>query len=924
MVPFLLCGPLLRRTERSDVYVWVATAKETTDITALVYDLSKDANGKWNGTAVNIESVCTTYQLGERLFVSLIQMRLPQGGRFDVNRPYGYDLKFQLKNQEDIYRFSFPEEPTQKTSLQQFLFSEIYNHSGHFSYAGMPYPVFVVPDTSKSKTSIIYGSCRRTSGPGSDALNAADKMLVEEWKNWAPTKKESAPAYVLFHTGDQIYTDDLSRELFTQVISLATYLMGGSIEMIPCYTSPALPPKKDLGILDLLDFLQKYIDGVRGYDIRDLKVLRWIEYGEDLTEVWRKENVILLIKEYLSVIYSAEYAKQAEPGFLSGKTSLKSLVFASILKVIDFSPVNGKMPDMDDALAQLDSDDRVIDTNEIMPRPYMLDPSIKSSLMGSHQFIYEQRKSFVRINTSFTTTDDGHLLTFGEIAALYLLNWGTFYVQLPPVGDINKGNLEGLKTGNLRVRRLMANVPNYMMFDDHDVTDDWNGDETWRTRVEKSDTGRRIIANSLAAFWAFQGWGNTPTVFYNSKMVDAIKAHLGYFAQRGKESPSLVKNYEEETWKFNRWTYVAPTNPLAVFMDTRTMREKEAKMDYQPEYLPDTQLNSILDFLTDAAVLTAVGSLYKDQAKKAKVAAIILSFLMMRDVGRKQHRNVDELKNDFLAVNMFKEASYRELYAQLLAAGYKPGQTIIFCAATPVISGYLLQKAQKTVVEGSFNKKYVALKLFSTFVKPGRYSQDWELWWCHPRGKYEFFKFLDLTLRPGKVIILSGDVHVGFHITASLTSEISGRRIKVEQICSSALKNNQLGKQSKTDKLAYVSMEDTKDVEFKKILEHYPVAGLPVKKNHFIFQGQMRKYKPIMDPDSWIIWENNVGVLHYSNERGEDNLQNEFLFSKSYDGPVVVCKSDPVSPEKDAFINHLANFIPVADALLIWEALKAV
>ena len=204
MVPFLLCGPLLRRTERSDVYVWVATAKETTDITALVYDLSKDANDKWKGTPVNIESVCTTYQLGERLFVSLIQMRLPQGGRFDVNRPYGYDLKFQLKNQEDIYRFSFPEEPTQKTSLQQFLFSEIYNHSGHFSYAGMPYPVFVVPDTSKSKTSIIYGSCRRTSGPGSDALNAADKMLIEEWKNWVPTKKESAPAYVLFHTGDPI------------------------------------------------------------------------------------------------------------------------------------------------------------------------------------------------------------------------------------------------------------------------------------------------------------------------------------------------------------------------------------------------------------------------------------------------------------------------------------------------------------------------------------------------------------------------------------------------------------------------------------------------------------------------------------------------------------------------------------------------
>ena len=44
-----------------------------------------------------------------------------------------------------------------------------------------------------------------------------------------------------------------------------------------------------------------------------------------------------------------------------------------------------------------------------------------------------------------------------------------------------------------RVRRALANVPTYMVFDDHDVTDDWNLGRAWRDRVFTSPLGRRII-----------------------------------------------------------------------------------------------------------------------------------------------------------------------------------------------------------------------------------------------------------------------------------------------------------------------------------------------------------------------------------------------------------------------------------------------
>ena len=48
------------------------------------------------------------------------------------------------------------------------------------------------------------------------------------------------------------------------------------------------------------------------------------------------------------------------------------------------------------------------------------------------------------------------------------------------------------------VRRILANIPTYMMFDDHDITDDWNITREWNERVKESDYGKQIVANGLA------------------------------------------------------------------------------------------------------------------------------------------------------------------------------------------------------------------------------------------------------------------------------------------------------------------------------------------------------------------------------------------------------------------------------------------
>jgi hypothetical protein len=98
-----------------------------------------------------------------------------------------------------------------------------------------------------------------------------------------------------------------------------------------------------------------------------------------------------------------------------------------------------------------------------------------------------------------------------------------------------------------------------MVFDDHDVTDDWNATREWRDRVWRSPGGRRMVANALAAYWAFQTWGNAPEQF-DDQLLEVIAA-----------SPA-DERFDRKLWSFDRWSYYAPTDPPMLVLDTRTQR----------------------------------------------------------------------------------------------------------------------------------------------------------------------------------------------------------------------------------------------------------------------------------------------------------------------------------------------------------------
>jgi hypothetical protein len=63
----------------------------------------------------------------------------------------------------------------------------------------------------------------------------------------------------------------------------------------------------------------------------------------------------------------------------------------------------------------------------------------------------------------------------------------------------------------------LAHLPTLMIFDDHDITDDWNLSAQWEETAYGHPFSKRIIGNALLAYMLCQGWGNNPDAFSGLK-----------------------------------------------------------------------------------------------------------------------------------------------------------------------------------------------------------------------------------------------------------------------------------------------------------------------------------------------------------------------------------------------------------------------
>jgi len=103
-------------------------------------------------------------------------------------------------------------------------------------------------------------------------------------------------------------------------------------------------------------------------------------------------------------------------------------------------------------------------------------------------------------------------------------------------------NLDKFQAYLPNVRRILANVPTYMVFDDHEVTDDWylNGLFAREILDPGNHLARRILTNALTAFSIFQAWGNTPERFESGPGHQLLQAATGWNGQDTTKLQSLA------------------------------------------------------------------------------------------------------------------------------------------------------------------------------------------------------------------------------------------------------------------------------------------------------------------------------------------------------------------------------------------------
>ena len=214
----------------------------------------------------------------------------------------------------------------------------------------------------------------------------------------------------------------------------------------------------------------------------------------------------------------------------------------------------------------------------------------------------------------FTSTyAHNHVMTFAENMAMYFLVWSPTLWQQVTLDDfivpdkyqaIHQQELAAIKgfiSGLDKVQRLLAHTPTYMIFDDHDVTDDWNLTAAWEQAAYQDPLAKRIIGNSLFAYWLCQGWGNDPKQFEgdfyavaNEYQVANANQKEPNSAQQDDDSQGLSSKascsqdrFIDYLLKFSHWQYTLDSQPKLVVLDSRTRRWRSEQALDDPSGLMD-------------------------------------------------------------------------------------------------------------------------------------------------------------------------------------------------------------------------------------------------------------------------------------------------------------------------------------------------
>jgi hypothetical protein len=503
-LPLLLAGPILRRVESDLVCVWIATSVRC-NASLLLFDgpdvvASDTPQGDLRAGWLSQDQ--TTLQAGINLHVLsiVLDLRTPGGnavranGTLQPDRIYSYDIH--------LIPASAP------TTSQTLRTLGLLNDPIPLGYDRGELPSFRTPPLERDKLVIVHGSCRQMFAVpplGDDpALDDSPFRPPPDWPKAEPTigspvhggdpipfpvkdypalpkrdgmiwvdalidQRGPAPRFAgrphqMFLTGDQIYADGVPTVFLPVVNHVGRVLIGD--EDVGAHPADATVLKEATLRNFPPAFRMNTAQRSGGFTSDDDNHL--FAYGEFLAHyllAWSPSLWQLDLWPRDDVDPNKEFDGSS---LLAPDDWRIAVTFA------------------DEITGELSGDFDELKSNLSEITPPVADPV---------QFYFEQKRDWYK-SRFFSTA---------------LFEWWTRRFR------------EGLP----RVRRALANVPTYMIGDDHEVTDDLYTSRDWREKVFTRTLGVDVLRHGLMAYTLCQAWGNDPRRWSSGperELLDAIGA----------------------------------------------------------------------------------------------------------------------------------------------------------------------------------------------------------------------------------------------------------------------------------------------------------------------------------------------------------------------------------------------------------------
>jgi hypothetical protein len=153
-------------------------------------------------------------------------------------------------------------------------------------------------------------------------------------------------------------------------------------------------------------------------------------------------------------------------------------------------------------------------------------------------------------------------------------------------------------------RWLLSTLPSAMIFDDHDIRDDWNTSWTWRQDMEATSWWHDRVVGGLASYWVHQHLGNLGP---EERHADELWKHISSYDGPGEldvsDALDALADRADQHPETYRWSYSRDfdTQARLVVVDSRAARvldpEHRSMLDEGELMWLDAQLQGDVDHL---------------------------------------------------------------------------------------------------------------------------------------------------------------------------------------------------------------------------------------------------------------------------------------------------------------------------------------